>query len=471
MCGVLVAALITKDEQDWLKGCVQSLLAVVDAVVVCDTGSSDMTTTIAKALGCHVVYHQWDADFAAARNTALDAAAALGATWVLSVDADEKLANVDVEALRSTLLSTKVDLLGVRLWNFQGPLANPVRKPASALVPRLFRVGKMRWVGRIHEHPRSVLTHSSRPIAEECTAVTIDHWGYCDEFLVDKRQRNLAISLAAWEETLSPVARFEYARSLSFAREHAEAKEHFTALFDDKDCWGALSPLRVRGTIGWLAVNALAAIEPQRALELAELALTIEGASGPPRLLKAQALFALGRTKEAYNTILGVTSVAEGYMLYDSDALEALRCVLAARCDQSEACLRSFVTLAENYPASKHTQAAFVDLACLPNKFCAIEILRTLPRTMWFHHLAKMPAVLAHSLADAAFNVEGPHKMPVLAWSKVHGAALPIDFALLWSQRLVDVGAPAQTPAHTISADVLRSATDRASALDFVKSC
>ena len=85
----VTAALIVRDEERFLAGCLASLAGRVDEIVVADTGSVDRTREIALEHGARLIEHRWADDFAAARNVALDAASG---DWILYVDADERLA-------------------------------------------------------------------------------------------------------------------------------------------------------------------------------------------------------------------------------------------------------------------------------------------------------------------------------------------------------------------------------------------
>lgn len=80
--------LIARDEEARIGTALKSVLALVDEVIVADTGSSDNTRIIAEGYGARVVDVPWADDFAAARNTALDEASS---DWVLVLDADEYL--------------------------------------------------------------------------------------------------------------------------------------------------------------------------------------------------------------------------------------------------------------------------------------------------------------------------------------------------------------------------------------------
>ncbi|RME69417.1 MAG: glycosyltransferase family 2 protein [Chloroflexi bacterium] len=85
----IVAVILTKNEARHIADCIRSV-RWADLVVVEDTYSEDSTPDIAAAEGA-LVFQQAFINFAAARNTALARARDLGATWVLFVDADERV--------------------------------------------------------------------------------------------------------------------------------------------------------------------------------------------------------------------------------------------------------------------------------------------------------------------------------------------------------------------------------------------
>jgi (heptosyl)LPS beta-1,4-glucosyltransferase len=81
------AIIIAKNEAHHIAGCIASL-RWADEVVVCDTGSSDDTATLAQQAGARVILHHPFENFAYTRNVALDTAT--DADWVFFVDADER---------------------------------------------------------------------------------------------------------------------------------------------------------------------------------------------------------------------------------------------------------------------------------------------------------------------------------------------------------------------------------------------
>ncbi|MBK7702357.1 MAG: glycosyltransferase [bacterium] len=123
--------MIAKDEEATIGQTIKSALAVVDEIVVGDTGSSDNTRLIAEGYGARVVDVPWDDDFAAARNAVL---AEARSDWILVLDADERLQPVrPVEMQR---LLSEPDAAGYRVAILAG---GQERGEESATQVRLFR--------------------------------------------------------------------------------------------------------------------------------------------------------------------------------------------------------------------------------------------------------------------------------------------------------------------------------------------
>ncbi|KGF73298.1 glycosyltransferase [Neosynechococcus sphagnicola sy1] len=139
----LSLCMIVKDEAQNLPHCLASVRAVVDEMVVLDTGSRDGTPEIAQAQGARVYDFAWGDDFAAARNAALKY---VQGDWVLVLDADEVLLPEIIPALKKVIQHPHyllVNLLRQEVGAGQSPYS---------LVPRLFR-----------HHPA---VHFSRPYHE-----------------------------------------------------------------------------------------------------------------------------------------------------------------------------------------------------------------------------------------------------------------------------------------------------------------
>lgn len=90
--GTVSSCMIVKNEERHMARCLRSIEAVVDEMIVVDTGSSDRTKDIAKAFGAKVYDFGWTGDFSEARNFSTSKAAG---EWVLVLDADEVISSQD----------------------------------------------------------------------------------------------------------------------------------------------------------------------------------------------------------------------------------------------------------------------------------------------------------------------------------------------------------------------------------------
>ena len=79
---------IAHNEEAYIGTAIKSVLALVDEVVVVDTGSTDNTRIIAEGYGARVVEAPWTDDFSRVRNAGLEEVCS---DWVLILDADEHL--------------------------------------------------------------------------------------------------------------------------------------------------------------------------------------------------------------------------------------------------------------------------------------------------------------------------------------------------------------------------------------------
>lgn len=94
--------MIAKNEAAHLAACLQSLKPLVREIVLVDTGSTDRTRDIARVFGARVFDSPWSGDFSWARNVSLQQARG---AFVLVMDADEVISELDRDNLRQELLS------------------------------------------------------------------------------------------------------------------------------------------------------------------------------------------------------------------------------------------------------------------------------------------------------------------------------------------------------------------------------
>lgn len=204
---------IARDEAARIERLLNSLRPWVDQMLVLDTGSVDATPSLAAACGARVERFAWCDDFAAARNAALDAAAA---DWHVLLDADEWLISGGEALLR--LRQTPADFVGtIALQDqfFDGELRH-----AHASLSRILP-GALRYTGRIHEQPQHALP--VKPLD-----IVVGHDGYLPERLQAKRGRNqrlLQQELQAHPE--QAYLWYQLGKDCAVYDEHARAEQYF----------------------------------------------------------------------------------------------------------------------------------------------------------------------------------------------------------------------------------------------------
>jgi tetratricopeptide (TPR) repeat protein len=181
---LISAALIVRDEEKNIGACLESIAALSDEIVVVDTGSSDRSREIAAAHAARVIDYQWQDDFAAARNFAIDHATG---EWILYIDADERVRPCDRRIVDGLLNELGLCSCTVRFHPRTGFTAYPEH--------RLFRRdARIRFRSAIHE---TILPDLNRIVAAGegrigSSGLTIDHLGY-DGDQSHKAGRNLPL--------------------------------------------------------------------------------------------------------------------------------------------------------------------------------------------------------------------------------------------------------------------------------------
>lgn len=210
----LALVMIVRDEAATIGRCLASARALVDEIVVLDTGSRDATPDIARSHGAQVHHFTWCDDFAAARNAALDHSSA---AWNLVLDADEWLEDASRAALDPVLAGPPViGLLPVASdFDLQGRVERSVSWIAR-LLPR-----EVRYAGRVHEQPVSGLPRRR-------LALAVRHDGYREAGLARKRGRNAGLLLRALEDAPGdPYLLYQLGKNHEVGDEFAEAVPNY----------------------------------------------------------------------------------------------------------------------------------------------------------------------------------------------------------------------------------------------------
>jgi glycosyltransferase involved in cell wall biosynthesis len=145
----LSALIVARDEAENLPGCLESLSWADESVVVVDAASLDRTERIARAMASKVIVREFD-DFAHQRNAGL---AIASGDWVFAVDADERATPELAAEIRDRISDPGSGHSGFRVPIRSVVLGRPFRFSGTQhdLPLRLFRRGRGRWVGTVHE--------------------------------------------------------------------------------------------------------------------------------------------------------------------------------------------------------------------------------------------------------------------------------------------------------------------------------
>jgi tetratricopeptide (TPR) repeat protein len=274
--------MIARDEGATLAACLDSAAAAVDEIVVVDTGSRDDTVAVARARGANVIEAPWTDDFAAARNIAL--AQATG-TWVLALDADERLTLDASEMLAATVAESHTPALRLPIEEIGA--SGDVESIHFAV--RLFRRAPAhRWQRPVCERVTAAAT--------EYAALPIRHLGYATAAArYAKLDRNrLLLERAVAATPADPEIRQRLAWTLLALGDPYAAAAHAEAALR-----------RTRATMtGLLAIDTLArarlsAGDLAGAMNACRTALALRPDWIDPRLALAEASQRAGRIDEA----------------------------------------------------------------------------------------------------------------------------------------------------------------------------
>lgn len=192
--------MIVKNEEKNIEKALSWGKGIVDEQIVVDTGSTDRTVEIAKAMGAQIYYFPWNDDFAAAKNYAIEKARY---EWIAFLDADEYFTAEDAKKIPSAIQrahNNRCD--GIATGCIQ--LDDNGRITSADTQIRLFRNGPgVRYRRRVHEY---LSADNHPPIVDiRVDDLSFFHTGYTIENHKKKRasRRNLNLILAELEDNPS----------------------------------------------------------------------------------------------------------------------------------------------------------------------------------------------------------------------------------------------------------------------------
>ncbi len=211
------ACMIVKNEEELLRGCLESIRNWVDEIVIVDTGSTDKTVEIAKSYGAKIYHQEWTKDFSFHRNYSISQATC---DWIFIIDADEEFVEDDLPALRQAAGQDDYHLVSFNVFN-----NNKETGQNSSFLhsTRMFRrESNYRYDGIVHNQ---LMFDPSEKVLR--LGIGIRHYGY--DLSPEKMQEKLARSRELLEKQLiddpeNCFVRYNYVQLLRSSGGHPDAE-------------------------------------------------------------------------------------------------------------------------------------------------------------------------------------------------------------------------------------------------------
>lgn len=232
------ACIIGKNEEKNIEKCLAPLAKQGLEIVYVDTGSTDRTKELAAKYTDHIYDFEWINDFSAARNYSIKKASH---NYVLIVDCDEFLTDIDREALEQTITDHPRGVGQILLNNYCKSGGAQVSIPNR--LERLFHRQHYHYENAIHEQICDIRTGSTYYERYEAP-ITVDHVGYAGtaEERRKKTERNNRLLFQEIENHPDdPYNYFQAAQSFHLIEDYENAytyyKQAFTLGLDLENPW------------------------------------------------------------------------------------------------------------------------------------------------------------------------------------------------------------------------------------------
>lgn len=217
----LSLTMIIKNEEKHLEKCLESVLEVVDEIIIVDTGSTDNSIEIANKYNAKVYNFEWINDFSAARNFALEKSTG---EWILYLDADERLDPKSISELRKITQEKRKAAYTCTVINID----SENNRDNSMRYPRLFANSQgIKFSGKVHEQITDSLVANGYEIFS--SKIVINHFGYniSKEEKKNKAKRNLSLLLIEYETIKSPYYAYQLGLTYQILDDEENASKYF----------------------------------------------------------------------------------------------------------------------------------------------------------------------------------------------------------------------------------------------------
>ncbi len=230
---MLSCCMIVKNEVEELEKCVSSVIEKLDGfcdeIIVVDTGSTDGTRELALELGCKVYNFEWCGDFAKARNFSLDCAKN---DWVIIMDADEIIKEVDLASLRRFAQDENSRIIGKsKVYDYSD---KEMQSYTVSVKARMFNKKEVDYKHIIHEMP--VMKDNSERRYENIS-IEVCHTGYIEEVVKNKGklERNIELIKKSLEKELDLYLVMHLGKSYIGLKMYDEAFESLKFVLESEE--------------------------------------------------------------------------------------------------------------------------------------------------------------------------------------------------------------------------------------------
>jgi len=241
--------IIAKNEEKHIGECLKRLKPYGFEIIVTDTGSTDRTKEIAEKYADKVLDFEWINDFSAARNFCASHASN---NWILALDCDEYMANVNISELRQYMQQMPRSVGIIRLKNM---LIDDNGQPwyNTDDIPRMYNRNYYVYDRAIHEQITQKKPED-RTNSLDCFIIPTEviHHGYAlsDEEMAVKQKRNLDLLMKKLETETDTLERsytlFQIGQSCFNTNRLEEAVKYYEeALTYDIDMESSYGPVLV----------------------------------------------------------------------------------------------------------------------------------------------------------------------------------------------------------------------------------
>jgi glycosyltransferase involved in cell wall biosynthesis len=186
--GTISLCMIMKNEAKLLPRCLNSVMGLVDEIIIVDTGSVDNSIEIAKSYGATVLRDPWQDDFARPRNIGIERARG---DWILIMDPDELILKKHHNDVKWLTRAKNVVAFWITTYNYTGHTREPdfrflkegkdplglFRGYIPSTKTRFFKNGLgIRFEGCYHELVDYYLIRKKLAIGK--TNIPIHHWAH-----------------------------------------------------------------------------------------------------------------------------------------------------------------------------------------------------------------------------------------------------------------------------------------------------